>query len=272
VESRSRGGNRSVYTVFGKSYRVLDDARGYRERGPASWYGKKFHGRSTANGERYDMYQMTAAHKHLPLPSYVRVRNLENGREIIVRVNDRGPFHGNRIIDLSYAAATKLGMLRNGTAEVEIEVIDAAAWQQARKRETSAQPEPLLQKQKPQQTQLAKQVAVDPTRQQQSSGEVAGTNMPALPVAALAGSGRHYLQVAAFSELEKAQGVQNSLLQRLNRGEIPALAHNVVIHPVDNADLYRVRIGPLPSRDHVQQLLEHPSLSQYTPMHGVSEQ
>lgn len=116
--------NLRPYTVFGRRYQPMQSAKGYHEQGVASWYGKKFHGNKTANGERYDMYAMTAAHKHLPLPTYVEVRNLENGRSIVVRVNDRGPFHGNRVIDLSYAAASKLGMTRKGTALVELRAID----------------------------------------------------------------------------------------------------------------------------------------------------
>lgn len=122
-EAKSRGGNGPVYTVLGKSYRVMDSARGFRQEGIASWYGMKFHGRQTSNGERFDTYKLTAAHKHLPLPSYVRVTNLENGRKTIVRVNDRGPFHDNRIIDLSYAAAVKLGFHDKGTARVRVEVL-----------------------------------------------------------------------------------------------------------------------------------------------------
>ena len=124
VEPRSRYGNPATYTVRGKTYRVLDSGEGFRERGVASWYGTAFHGNPTSSGERYDMYAMTAAHKHLPLPSYVEVRNLENGRRVIVKVNDRGPFISGRIIDLSYAAATKIGMLGSGTAKVEIAVLD----------------------------------------------------------------------------------------------------------------------------------------------------
>jgi rare lipoprotein A len=113
--------NAQPYKVFGVSYRPLTTASGYRERGVASWYGKKFHGRKTSNGETYDMYAMTAAHKTLPLPSYARVRNLNNGRSVIVRVNDRGPFLDNRLIDLSYAAAHRLGILGTGTGIVEVE-------------------------------------------------------------------------------------------------------------------------------------------------------
>lgn len=123
VEPLSRYGNRPVYTVLGKSYRVLADARGYRERGIASWYGAKFHGRATSSMEPYDMCAFSAAHKTLPLPSYARVRHLGNGRSIIVRINDRGPFHDGRVIDLSYVAALKLGVYDTGTARVEVEAI-----------------------------------------------------------------------------------------------------------------------------------------------------
>lgn len=124
VEPRSRGGNPDSYVVFGKRYHTLDSSSGYVKRGIASWYGKKFHGRRTSNGEVYDMYAMSAAHKELPIPTYLSVTNLENGRQIVVRVNDRGPFHENRIVDLSYAAASKIGMLGKGTAMVEIRAID----------------------------------------------------------------------------------------------------------------------------------------------------
>ncbi len=122
-EPKSRGGNGPVYEVFGQRYTVMDSAYGYRERGVASWYGKKFHGNLTSMGETYDMYEMTAAHKSLPLPTYVRVRNLRNNKTVVVRVNDRGPFVHNRIIDLSYYAAVKLDMIGTGTSLVEVEAI-----------------------------------------------------------------------------------------------------------------------------------------------------
>ena len=120
---KSRYGNPRSYVVFGQRYNTLSSARGFVERGIASWYGKKFHGRRTSSGVTYDMYKMTAAHKTLPLPTYVSVRNLSTGREIRVCVNDRGPFHGNRIIDLSYAAANQLGIARKGTGFVEVRAI-----------------------------------------------------------------------------------------------------------------------------------------------------
>jgi rare lipoprotein A len=117
-------GNPDSYVVFGHRYQTLKDGRGYSERGIASWYGSKFHGRRTSSGEPYDMYAMTAAHKSLPLPSYARVTNLRNKRSVIVRVNDRGPFHDNRLIDLSYTAAWKLGIVGQGTGLVEVSAID----------------------------------------------------------------------------------------------------------------------------------------------------
>ena len=119
AEPRSKSGNPPFYEVRGQRYYVMNDAAGYRESGVASWYGTKFHGRRTSSGEPYDMYAMTAAHKTLPLPSYVRVTHRGNGRSVVVRVNDRGPFIGDRVIDLSYAAAVRLGMHNEGTAPVE---------------------------------------------------------------------------------------------------------------------------------------------------------
>jgi rare lipoprotein A len=116
----SRYGNPDSYTVRGITYHVKRNAGGYREKGLASWYGLKFHGKRTSSGEPYDMYAMTAAHKTLPLPTWVRVTNLDNGKSVVVKVNDRGPFHAGRIIDLSYAAASKLGVLGHGTAPVEV--------------------------------------------------------------------------------------------------------------------------------------------------------
>ncbi len=117
-------GNMSPYTVAGVTYEVLQDYRSYREQGTASWYGAKFTGHETSNGELYDVYLPSAAHKSLPIPSYARVTNLDNGKSIVVRVNDRGPFHSDRLIDLSYAAAVKLGYMETGTARVEVAVID----------------------------------------------------------------------------------------------------------------------------------------------------
>lgn len=135
-EPKSRYGNGPHYQVFGVNYKVLDSSYDYQERGVASWYGKKFHGRKTSNQEDYDMYAMTAAHKSLPLPTYVRVRNLSNNRSVVVRVNDRGPFVDNRLIDLSYSAALKLDMIQSGTSLVEVTAISYD--QPTRKKQPSA--------------------------------------------------------------------------------------------------------------------------------------
>lgn len=121
-----RAGNTSPYEVAGIEYTVLPSANGYREDGIASWYGTKFQGRKTSNGEDYDLYLPTAAHRSLPIPSYARVTNLDNGKSMVVRVNDRGPFHAERVIDLSYAAAVKLGFVDRGTAPVRIEALEVA--------------------------------------------------------------------------------------------------------------------------------------------------
>lgn len=126
-EPLSRYGNPESYEVMGKTYHVMKDSTGFAEEGIASWYGTKFHGRKTSSGEPYDMYAMTAAHKTLPIPAYVEVTHKGNGRKIIVKVNDRGPFHDGRIIDLSYAAARKLGVSATGTGPVSIRVINTSA-------------------------------------------------------------------------------------------------------------------------------------------------
>jgi rare lipoprotein A len=127
VEPRSRSGNPPFYEVSGRRYFVLSTSEGYVERGVASWYGPDFHGGRTATGDTYDMYAMTAAHTRLPLPCHVRVTNLANGKSVVVRVNDRGPFVANRLIDLSYAAALKLDMVRAGTALVEVRAVSPSA-------------------------------------------------------------------------------------------------------------------------------------------------
>jgi len=126
VEPRSAWGNPKSYVVNGHRYHVLQSGRGFSEEGVASWYGQKFHGKRTSSGETYNMYAMTAAHRTLPLPTYARVTNLANGRSVVVKINDRGPFRSDRRIDLSYAAAKRLGYARQGTARVRIEALDPA--------------------------------------------------------------------------------------------------------------------------------------------------
>jgi rare lipoprotein A len=126
AEPRARYGNSATYSVLGQTYHLLPDPRGYVERGIASWYGNKFNGYMTSSLEPYDMYAFSAAHKTLPLPSYARVTNLDNGKSVVVRINDRGPFHENRLIDLSYAAAVRIGIWPKGTGLVEVRAIDPA--------------------------------------------------------------------------------------------------------------------------------------------------
>lgn len=131
-EVKARTGNASSYVVFGRRYRVLETSRGFVETGIASWYGEPFHGRRTSSGEVYDMHALTAAHRSLPLPTYVQVTNLDNGRRLVLRVNDRGPFHDDRVLDVSYAAAKKLDMIGPGTARVEVRALEPAATDRAR--------------------------------------------------------------------------------------------------------------------------------------------
>lgn len=217
------------YTVLGKSYQPMQDGRSYREEGEASWYGTKFHGQPTANGEAYDLYGMTAAHKTLPLPTYVQVTNLDNRRKIIVRVNDRGPFYSSRIIDLSYAAAKKLGFAERGVARVLVEGIDPVVWQQ--------------------QNDPAYLVSA------RSRSEAPSSASPTPPVALLAGVnppglGVYYLQVGAFSTDFAAQ----QLRQRVQ----DALAVAVMVTPVPHnaGTLHRVRVGPVASQDEALRLIE----------------
>jgi rare lipoprotein A len=126
AEPFSQYGNASRYSVLGKSYTVMAKAKNFKQVGMASWYGKQFHGRKTSSGEKFDMYKLTAAHKNLPIPCYARVTNTENGKSVIVKINDRGPFHGSRVMDVSWAAAAKLDMVGKGTAKIKLEVVSSA--------------------------------------------------------------------------------------------------------------------------------------------------
>jgi len=211
VEPRSKYGNPKSYVVQGKRYTVRQSARGFVQTGDASWYGTKFHGHRTSSGEPYDMYAMTAAHKTIPIPSYVEVHNLDNQRKIIVRVNDRGPFVSGRIIDLSYVAAKKLGITTKGTGRVKIRVIDPAA--SAKTSQASTTPVTLSRPATPQ---------------------------PAVTVAAN-NPGQLYLQVGAFTNRDNA----SQLLNRL----VSATQQNISINrkATNNYNVYRVRIGPLQS-------------------------
>lgn len=221
-EEKSRLGNGPNYEVFGKQYTVMSSAVGYKERGVASWYGEKFHGNRTSNWDIYDMYAMTAAHKTLPLPTYVRVRNLSNNREIVVRVNDRGPFVHNRIIDLSYSAAMKLDMITTGTSLVEVEAITFEA-----------------------------PSGDQPTRQVSTPEPQAVAAPPVRPEPGRSSNPHHiYVQIGAFGSRDNA----DRRVSLLRSGGIGAAA----VHQDDSVSppLYRVRMGPVQGVDQYDLLVE----------------
>lgn len=204
-EPRARYGNHSPYEVFGKTYYVMPSAHGYRETGIGSWYGKKFSGRPTSSQEPYDPYAMTAAHKTLPLPSYVRVTNLDNNKQIIVRVNDRGPFHGGRIIDLSYAAAHKIGYANQGTARVLVEAI------------------------------TVNDGATPPNNKQSEA-----TAVPyAPPKNSAPAAEKYYIQVGAYRDLSTAKSMQQQLITVTNA---PVGIHSSP--EPGSSGVHRVRVGP----------------------------
>tara|TARA_R110002073_G_scaffold42166_1_gene118362 strand:+ start:39 stop:887 length:849 start_codon:yes stop_codon:yes gene_type:complete len=210
-EPRSKYGNPASYEVFGRRYYTLASSENYVERGKASWYGTKFHGRRTSSGEPYDMYAMTAAHKTLPLPSYAEVTNLENGRKVVVKINDRGPFHDDRLIDLSYSAATKLGIIDKGTGHVEVRAINS------------------------------KNVVASTAAKKDVVANVTPTaNAVSTPTTTM-GKVALFLQIGAFSTLSRAEQIKQQVQQQIQE--------RVHISSVERAQtpLYRVRIGPLES-------------------------
>lgn len=232
AEPFSKYGNPDAYEVYGQQYKVLKSSSGFVERGIASWYGTKFHGKRTSSGEPYNMYTMTAAHKTLPIPCYVEVTNLRSGQKIVVRVNDRGPFHDGRIIDLSYVAALKLGITKTGTGDVEIRalapagetpptiVADASAATQT--------PTPV--------TDVATGTITLPPPAD------APTPSPATPAVNM------YLQVGAFSSRLNAENLRNQLI---NIASLPVQVTQSTHLP---QTFYRVRIGPLTNDVEVEQL------------------
>ena len=211
-EAPSAFGNRTPYTVLGRSYHVMPSADGYVERGIASWYGQKFHGRQTSSREVYDMCSYSAAHKTLPLPSFVRVTRLDTGDSVVVRVNDRGPFHAGRIIDLSYAAAVRLGIDRAGTAQVEVRALDGARLSDAPAPPPT--PTPVVR---------APAASASPS--------------PAAPVGA--GSGRQIVQVGAYRDRDNARRIAGQLQEAgLDDVRVEEVA-------IDAGTVWRVRIGPV---------------------------
>jgi rare lipoprotein A len=229
VEPRSSHGNPSFYDVNGQRYQVLASADNYLERGVASWYGPDFQGHNTSSGERYDMYLMTAAHRTLPIPCYARVTNLGNGRSVVVRINDRGPFVGNRIIDLSYSAATRLDIVRTGTAFVELRTIAPGEIG----------------------TEVAATAAATPADVPSApAAPTAPVNAPAsAPVSSpAAGPVALYIQVGAFAEPDNAQRV----LDRLQSSGVPHVFS--VASTSSGRTLRRVRIGPISTVEEFDQL------------------
>lgn len=231
-EPPSRYGNPESYEVFGQTYHVMAETpRVFEEEGIASWYGKKFHGRRTSSGEPYDMYKLTAAHRELPIPAYVLVTNLDNGRELVVRVNDRGPFARNRIIDLSYAAAQRLDMVDAGVAPVRIELLhadedDAPALADANNDPGEASGNVV-------QASAAERL---PGEVQETTDNTAGSNTDP----------QYFLQAGAFSERNNAERLKERLHQ--------ARFNGVRIDNAGDGDLYRVQLGPVTSVEAVDEL------------------
>ncbi|TCV91583.1 rare lipoprotein A [Luteibacter rhizovicinus] len=259
VEPRALYGNKSPYSVLGKSYNVLPSPRGYVERGIASFYGNKFHGYKTSSLEEYDMYQFSAAHKTLPLPSYARVTNLENGRSVIVRINDRGPFHENRIIDLSFAAAVKLGVWPKGTGLVEVRAIDPQHPGDDAPPAFVAAPPPRPMPVAPPVVPRPAVSAPPPSAVQTMPATLSGTaivagpftvapaRVPAGPMppdaSVVEPKPSIYLQVGAFSDMSNAARVAD----QLNRAGLGPVS--VVEASINGRSVRRVRVGPLADVD-----------------------
>ncbi|MFJ4590854.1 hypothetical protein BK674_23940 [Pseudomonas moraviensis] len=237
------------YTVLGKTYFPLQESKTYVASGTASWYGTKFHGQNTANGEVYDLYGMSAAHKTLPLPSYVRVTNLDNHKTVILRVNDRGPFYSDRIIDLSYAAAKKLGYAETGTARVKVEGIDPQQWWAAKGR-----PAPLMlnepqvaQNSAPVITASAGTVEQWTPPPQQHAAAVVPVQIDAKKNASAPASGQ-YLQVGAFANPDAAELLRSKLSGMVSA---PVFISSIVRN---QQTLHRVRLGPIGSPGEIAQV------------------
>ena len=260
TEPLSKYGNPPTYSALGKRYYVMSHAKGYQSKGRASWYGRKFNGQRTSSGEPYDMFAMTAAHRSLPIPTYVRVKNLENNKEVIVKVNDRGPFVNDRVIDVSYAAAKKLGFHQAGTAKVHVEAIDPIAWHkekngiklaskgkskgkgQAQRKDKS--------KAKSENIQLAK-AKVGKTAKAATKTAKAATKTHT--IAAHDKANKHvYLQLGSFNKKLSAEQVAEkaqTFTQALNNVNV-----HVMPNKLANKQSYKVRIGPLQNKEQAQKL------------------
>ena len=239
-EAPSRYGNPPHYEVFGKRYWVRHTSAGYRQRGRASWYGPKFHGKRTSSGTPYNMYEVTAAHKSLPIPTYARVTRLDNGRSIVVKINDRGPFVDDRIIDLSYVAAAKLGMIKTGTAAVEVVALRPyQTLARAPQAPTAIYANSLKPNATPKTTPVnfSEAILAPPNKPiDRSAGKSA---------APAKFSNVAYLQIGAFSLHQSAKELQNQLTRQLNYA---------VVLDSRYADLYKVRVGPIRSQPELNAL------------------
>lgn len=276
LEPISRYGNPAHYEVFGQKYKTMQNSLGYEAEGTASWYGRKFHGKRTSCGEPYDMYAMTAAHKSLPLPTYAKVTNVKNGKEVIVKINDRGPFVKDRLIDLSYAAAKKLGIHASGTGKVKICAIDPVAWNKEQKTSLAmvtkapknspkivtpsvkkAQATALSKKTIAKSTQVAQKAKAKPIQVAQNTKAKAP-----LPKAAAKGKAsakasstadkQLYIQLGSFSKKLNAQQLAD------RAGILTAALNNVDVHvlpnKVSNKEVYKVRVGPMKDKQQAQKL------------------
>lgn len=275
IEPHSAGGNPKNYRVFGKQYHVMQSSRGFTEKGNASWYGTKFHGQKTSNGERYDMYAISAAHKTLPIPTYLEVTNLENGRKLIVRVNDRGPFHSGRIIDLSYAAAAKLGYASKGTARVEIRAIDVAQYQREKLQTvTSTRSSPITIT--PLQSTITAKATPLPAIEYTEHAETTKSTKPSLAspstdsTKAVVASSQNtppeknrlptplkkkiYIQLGAFSNRANAE----KMVKQTHQAQISTAGKATILPFTSKSRLiYRVRLGPFSSKTAASQTLQH---------------
>ena len=245
VEPKAKYGNMESYVVYGRTYHTMDSSRGHVERGMASWYGPKFHGRKTSSGERYDMYQMTAAHKTLPLPTYARVTNLENGRSAVVKINDRGPFVDDRIIDLSFAAAKKLGVVQKGTARVEVASIDPRD-NGGKVPQLQRVADEMFERYDPGHAPLTRRSAtpVVAATAQPRSQRLDSPAPAAIPAVASGDRTGLYLQVGAFGTRNNAEQLRRrvaSLVQKPVQVRAPASASATPA-------LYKVQVGPVASR------------------------
>lgn len=237
IESYSKSGNKP-YVVFGKKYVPFTDARPFKQTGRGSWYGKKFHGQKTSSGELYDMYKMSAAHPTLPIPSYARVTNVSNGKQVIVRVNDRGPFHSSRVIDLSYTAALKLGYIGHGSAELQVERLLPADIEQILANKGNASSSAVATEAVAMPISAATQLApaaIQPVTFVPDGNASSGS--AATPIV----SG-FYLQFGAYSQAANAESVRTRLTQ-----DASSVLPQLMVEPSNN--LYRLYSGPFATRE-----------------------